>query len=106
MPINPPIRFAIVPVLSLGFILASCQQKPSVSEAQEACQRPNATITSVQFGEAFRSTEPEKVSGVPPNVTIYPVTVTYTLPSIAGADSQQSVARNLYRNFADEFVCD
>lgn len=99
-------KLLILPVLLLGFVLASCQQKPSISDAREACQRPNASIASVEFGDAYTSTEPEKTSGVPPNVTIYTVTMTYKLPSVSGADSYQSVSRNLYRNFAGEFVCD
>lgn len=103
---DKPTKFDLFPLFLMGLLLAACQQVPSVSEVQEACQRANATILSVEFGKAFTSTEPERTSGLPPNVTIYPVTVTYQLPSISGSDSRQSVGRYVYRNFADELVCD
>lgn len=87
-------------------MLASCQQRPSVAEVTAACQRGNATITAVEFGETYTSTEPEKVSGVPPNVPIYPVKVTYQLPAVAGAEPQETVDRNVYENVFEELVCD
>ncbi|MGY6214389.1 hypothetical protein ACW73L_04425, partial [Methylolobus aquaticus] len=54
----------------------------------------------------YVSTAPEKAAGVPPNVTIYPVKVTYQLPSLPGSDPQQTVARNVYENVYEELVCD
>jgi hypothetical protein len=89
-----------------GAVLAACQKTPSVAEVTEACQRGNATVTSVEIGEAYVSTAPERGAGVPPNVTIYPVKVTYQLPSLPGSDPKQTVTRNVYENVYEELVCD
>lgn len=89
-----------------GAVLAACQKTPSVAEVTEACKRGNATVTSVEIGEAYVSTAPERGAGVPPNVTIYPVKVTYQLPSLPGSDPKQTVTRNVYENVYEELVCD
>lgn len=89
-----------------GAVLAACQKTPSVAEVTEACRRGNATVTAVEIGDAYVSTAPEKAAGVPPNVTIYPVKVTYQLPSLPGSDPKQTVARNVYENVYEELVCE
>lgn len=90
----------------LGLLATSCQQTPSVAEVTAACKRGSAEIATVEFGEAFTSTEPERVSGVPPHVTVYPVKVTYRFPPRPGLDPQSTVSRNVYINTFGELVCD
>ena len=92
--------------LLLGLPLAACQQTPSVAEATEACQRSNVSLTSIEFGQTFTSTQPEKATGIPQNVPIYPVKVTYRLPAVGGVEREEMVSRNLYENVYGELVCD
>jgi len=99
-------RIVIVAVYLAGWALAACQQTPSVAEVSEACRRGNATVTSVEFGAPFTSSEPEKASGVPPNGTIYPDKGSYRFPTLPGSDPHQSVDRNVYTNLFGELVCD
>ena len=104
--VDRPTKILAFSMPLLGFVLAACQQTPSISEVTEACKRGNAAVTSIEFGKAYTSAEPEKISGVPPNVMIYPVKVTYEWPALSGRDSRQTVDRNVYTNLFGELVCD
>ncbi len=97
-------KFVSILVSALGLLLGSCRQTPSESEVAAACRRGNAEITSIEFGEAYVSTDPERDAGVPPHVIIHPVKVTYRFPAFPERNS--AVERNVYTNLFGELVCD